>query len=427
MSVSYPFYIHNIFIHFPYLKHNIEKNSDQQTVHSFVQLLSLYHDSLLARAISRLPAGIGGGSSIKHHPTAHNRYTRFWTQTSPMYKRIALTLQMIQYTELLCEMVAKRRSERTRWRVVVMLEIIKATCRLLLLRLTNARPLLTSPLPEREIDPAKLEESIQRHQHHHEKSLSMNGHLSAAATAADIDGRGGGTSVVKKPWLEEEEDDQQQQRPSQSPPPTTKPWLMPRTGLTLPSLPSSTSSPENGTAATTTTYLLSHVLKAEDIEPPPALLHKLTSLPSLLGETLYILRPVIYSLALQHYHNNNKSSSSRRTSSSSSKWLPFLLGLSIEYTAYQLAATTNKQQRMTTTATTTTITSPLLQNEEIRKREKALLWWAMRGPVYENITGPYIRKIAGKLKDKPLLGLVGGVLEDYDWLWKEWYFSTATL
>lgn len=31
------------------------------------------------------------------------------------------------------------------------------------------------------------------------------------------------------------------------------------------------------------------------------------------------------------------------------------------------------------------------------------------------------------MKGKPLLGLIGGVLEDYEYLWDTYYFPTATL
>jgi len=39
----------------------------------------------------------------------------------------------------------------------------------------------------------------------------------------------------------------------------------------------------------------------------------------------------------------------------------------------------------------------------------------------------WIHSITGKLRDKPLLGLLGGVLEDYEFLWDQYYFVTATL
>jgi peroxin-16 len=165
-------------------------------VHSYVQLLSLYHDSLLAKALARLPA------SRKPAPSPHSRYTRFWASRSPLYARLALTLRVLQYTELLVEMVAKRRGgDKGRWRAVVGLEAVKAACRLLLLRLTNSRPLLSPPLPEREVDPSALEE----------EAAAPEGQPAEEGAA---EGFSGSSSDDAK-------------------------WTMPRTGLTLPSLPDS--------------------------------------------------------------------------------------------------------------------------------------------------------------------------------------------
>ncbi len=55
-------------------------------------------------------------------------------------------------------MAARRRGQKTRWRVVVFIEFAKAVCRILLLRLTNSRPLVNPPLPEREVDPRTMEQ-----------------------------------------------------------------------------------------------------------------------------------------------------------------------------------------------------------------------------------------------------------------------------
>ncbi|KAJ9641845.1 hypothetical protein H2199_005058 [Coniosporium tulheliwenetii] len=306
-----------------------ESEIASESLHSGVQVLSLYHDSLLARAIARLPG------AQKPHPSPHNRYTKFWTQKSPTYKRIALTLQMIQYTELLWEMAAKRKGEKVRWRVVVLLEAIKALCRLLLLRLTNSRPLLSPPLPEREVDPSTLEEKAVAEDH------------------------------IASPPSERSDD---------------AAWTMPRTGLSMPNLPESSD---------ISSYLLS---KRE------------------LAECLYILRPVIYALAMQHWSADKKS------------WRPWLLGVSIEYGARQLAKQ-DFQQRLAGGLRGLTG----LEREELRKRGWALGWWVMRGAFYENITKAWIHSITGKLRDKPLLSLVGGVLEDYEFLWDQYYFPTATL
>lgn len=39
----------------------------------------------------------------------------------------------------------------------------------------------------------------------------------------------------------------------------------------------------------------------------------------------------------------------------------------------------------------------------------------------------WIHSITSKLKGKPLLDMVGGVIEDYEFLWDQYYFPTATL
>lgn len=251
----------------------------------------------------------------RFHPSPHHRYTKFWTEKSPTYKRLALVLQMIQYTELLWEMSAKRKGEKMRWRVVVLLEVVKAVCRLLLLRLTNSRPLLSPPLPQREIDPSSLEE--------------------ATANANGMDTPPNESAVE------------------------TENWTMPRTGLSMPSLPDSSD---------ISSYLLSKVLTADDIKPPKALLHRVSGKGEL-AEVLYILRPVAYALAMQHFSGDRKS------------WRPWLIGVSIEYGARQLAKK-DFQERLAGGMRGLTG----LEREELKKRGWALGWWMMRGAFYENIT-----------------------------------------
>ncbi|KAG9565525.1 peroxisomal membrane protein pex16, partial [Aureobasidium melanogenum] len=319
-----------------------------ESLHSSVQLLSIYHDSLLARAVQRLPA------LQRPHPSPHTRYTRFWAQKSPAYKRLAMLLQVVQYTELLCEMAAKRRGEKARWKVVVLLESVKAMCRLLLMRLTNSRPLLNPPLPEREADPSTLEEK---------------------------DGSG-----LESPPSEKSEETQ---------------WTMPRTGLSLPTLPSS--SDISG-------YLLSKALTADDIKPPKALLHRVNGMGEL-AEVLYILRPVIYSAAMYYWATKNKKS-----------WQPWVLGVTIEYGARQLAKKDLQERRAGGLRALTA-----LEKEELKRRGWSLGWWLMRGAFYETFTKAWIHAVTNKLRNKPLLDMAGGIIEDYEFLWDQYYFPTATL
>ncbi|KAL4796189.1 peroxisome membrane protein [Aspergillus venezuelensis] len=321
-----------------------------ECVHSGAQLLSLYHDSLISRVISNLPPTIRRPTS-----TPHTRYTKYWSSQSSLYQKVALTLQTVQYTELLWEMTARRRGEKVRWRVIVFIEMVKAICRLFLLSLTNSRPLVSPPLPEREIDPRSLDE----------EGSDWNGMESPVSErSSDIN------------------------------------WTMPRTGLSLPSLPD-----VNGVS----NYLISKVLTADDIKPPKALLHRVTG-QGQLAEVLYILRPVVYALALQRRSGKKRS------------WRPWLIGFGMEYGCRQLAKADFRER---VAGGLRGLTG--LEREELKKRGWSMGWWLMRGAFYENITKSTLKGLTGKMKGKPLLDLVGSIIEDYEYLWDNYYFSTATL
>nr|OQO21753.1 hypothetical protein B0A51_09694 [Rachicladosporium sp. CCFEE 5018] len=331
-----------------------ESEIASESLNSGVQLLSLYHDNLLSGAQAHSPQ--------RRPQTAHNRYTRFYTQKSALYRRTAVSLQVVQFTELLLEMMAKRRGEKARWRLVILLEAVKALCRLILMRLTNSRPLLNPPLPEREAveeKPAPDEEALP----------------SPTSEKTDFSLAG------------------------------SERWTMPRTSLTLPPLPSSED---------ISSYLLSKVLTADDIKPPKALLHRVSGLGEA-AEVLYILRPVIYASALAYW-------SQRADGRGKADWRPWLLGLSIEYGARQLASRDLETRRP---GGATGLTQ--LERDELKKRGWGLAWWSMRGAFYENVTRGVILGAAAKLKGKPILDMVGGFVEDYDFLWDQYYFPTATL
>lgn len=336
-----------------------ESEVASECVHSGVQLLSLYHDSLVSKVISQLPSTVP-----RPTPTPHSRYTKYWSSRSPLYRRVALALQMLQYTELLWEMAARRRGQKTRWRVVVFIEFAKAICRILLLRLTKSRPLVNPPLPEREIDPRTLEPEQED-----DANEDWNGMSTPTPASSD---RSSDLS-----------------------------WTMPRTGLSLPSLPD---------VNDVSNYLISKVLTADDIKPPKTLLHRVTG-QGQLAEVLYILRPVVYALAMQRWSRDNKRS-----------WRPWLIGFGLEYGCRQLA---KRDFRERVAGGLRGLTG--LEREELRKRGWSMGWWVMRGAFYENITKSWLHSLTSKMKGKPLLDLVGSVVEDYEYLWDNYYFSTATL
>lgn len=241
-------------------------------------------------------------------------------------------------------MLARRRGQKTRWRVVVLLEAIKAFCRLLLLRLTNARMLVNPPLPERDVDPRVA--------------------LEAEARARE-GGSGGWDGMDDPPPSEnEKEGDSDKGLPGMS-------WTMPRTGLTLPSLPDTTD---------VTGYLLSKVLTSDDIKAPRQLLRRLRGSRAQVAEIMWILRPVVYALLLQRFQES-KGKGRGMTGGRVNVWLPWLVGFGLELGARQLAKRDFSERLAGGLRGLTG-----LEKEEMKSRGWGMAWWGLRGAFYENVT-----------------------------------------
>lgn len=196
--------------------------------------------------------------------------------------------------------------------------MFKAICRFLLMRLTNSRPLVSPPLPEREVDPRVLLE----------KEKTDTGQWDGMSTPSD-----NGSEMS---------------------------WTMPRTGLSLPSLPDSTEITE---------YLLKKVLTADDVKAPKQLLHQMATYQGQIAEVMWILRPVVYALIMQRFQGDKK------------RWTPWLVGFGLEVAARQLA---KKDLSERVAGGLRGLTG--LEREELTKRKWSMGWWIMRGAFYENVT-----------------------------------------
>jgi hypothetical protein len=91
------------------------------TVYASLNSLSLYHDTLLNRAV---------GNEPKYRPllppSLHSRFTRAWADTHTRYRWTARTLELIRFVQLLLEMALRRRvAAKSRWRAITLLEAIK--------------------------------------------------------------------------------------------------------------------------------------------------------------------------------------------------------------------------------------------------------------------------------------------------------------
>ena len=310
-----------------------------ESLQTFLSLLTAYNTHLLP---SPTP------------PSPNARYQQFCNITSPIYRRCGALLRTIQYTQLLCEIFAKRAGERVRWRVVVVLEVVKAVLRLLMGRASGNKVLIGTGVGD-----DKQERRI------------------------DDDS---GDGVIEVPENGE--------------------WRMPRTGLRIPQLPS----PAGVGGENITDFLGKRVIGADEIKGAKRLVRSITSAQGQIAEVMWVLRPVVYALALQRCQANKKD------------WRPWALGLAMEIASRQLAKGDVREHVIGGARGLSGV-----EKEELAKRGWGLAWWGMRGAFYQNITREYVKTFATKLKGKPLLDMVGTIVEDYDYLWGEYYFPTATM
>lgn len=257
-------------------------------------------------------------------------------------------------------MFAKRSGEKVRWRVIVVLEAVKAALRLCMGRASGGRAVVGTGVgddrQERRVDD------------------------DAGTSGVGWDGLGDGPMETE--------------------------WKMPRTGMRLPELPS-----DSGLGGESITdFLGKRVISADEIKSARRLVRKITSVQGQVAEFMWILRPLVYAIALQRCQGNKRD------------WRPWALGLAMEIASRQLA---KKDVKKGVVAGVRGLSG--VERDELKRRGWEMAWWGMRGAFYENITRSWIQGFAGKLKGKPLLDMVGVIVEDYDYLWDEYYFPTSTI
>ncbi|KAL9614110.1 MAG: hypothetical protein Q9167_001395 [Letrouitia subvulpina] len=320
----------------------------------FLQSLGRFRESEIAsesRVYLIIPTVLRRHFPSPSPPSPHSRYITFFKARSRLYANSTLLLQTIQYTELLCEMFFKRRGgDKARWRLIVALEMIKAMCRMIMMWMTGRRIVIEGTGAER---PA------------------------ISDMAEDVE-----TAETER----------------------KKEWNMPRTGMKLPALPT-----EHGESITD--FLTKRVISADDIKAANRLVRKIGTLKGQVAEVMWILRPVVYALAMQRLQGSKKRD-----------WRPWLLGFTMELAARELGKNELRERVAGGWRGMTGV-----EKEELQRRGWGLAWWGMRGAFYENVTKSWISAFAAKFKGKPLLDMVGSIIEDYDYLWDQYYFSTSTM
>ncbi|PWY99836.1 peroxisome membrane protein [Testicularia cyperi] len=450
-------------------------------------------------ALEKSPPGAAGGasSSLLLNPSEHTRYTQHFSRTSKAYNHVARTLVIIGYLELLAEMVARRKLGRRRaWDVVASIEAIKVVLRLSLVRIAGDRMTVQPPIPEREVDPAALEHertktigdlaekidgAAQRlrdavdqddaastpkgfwkgsrtgflrptlaslrpgvdpdpavqpiepppapevdRRPPHLRALQYNAAAGAANSGSDSDDtlvdstRLTGSTVLSQSTMG---GSSTPRKPLPSPPVTMKPW----------------------TESQINDYLLSRVLSVNDIRKPEELVRPLKGGMGKLAEALWILRPLIYVLAIRRW--------GRRAT------LPFLLSFALEYLAKDLrqrslssgvaanssnpfASNPMLAAMMGSNPMTSLLASAFLgssspaeklkrpiskvEESEWSRRSNSFWWYLLRGPAWYGWTRPKLSGLIQRTQGRFLVGVVGGILGDYLPLIDEYYYYSAT-
>ena len=395
-----------------FLPSHSSANITTEAAHTLLSLLTTFHTSILAPrrgdpgykpsareryvawakgegASAGIRPGDGGGSNSSSEQVADNvgvnkkrsRRTIFGLSKGNLYKNALSILRLVQYLQLLLEMVAKRAGNKMRWRVVVLLESVKAVCRFVMMRVTGTRSVIGTSIG--------AEEQVRKID---DEDANQNKNIEVNVNAGGVGGEG---------------------------------WKMPRTGLTLPPLPSN--SHDSGLGSNNiTTYLETHMITPTDLKSARHLVRRLSTLQSQAAEIIWILRPVVYALLLQRFQSQSQSHRNGNRSGSSSTmrdWRPWIAGVAMEILSHQLAARDVKER----------VPGGWRGLGEVEREEGGrrsgwgeIGWWGMRGAFYDRVTGKWVKRVEEKLRGKPLLGMVGAVVEDYGWLWGEYYYSTAT-
>ncbi|KAG0360811.1 Peroxisomal membrane protein pex16 [Mortierella sp. AD032] len=319
-----------------------------EALFSTLNLLGIYHDTILTKHVASLPA------THRPTPSSLNRYTRDWQGSSLTYKRVAMVLTVIQYTEVLIEMgVQKKWGQQYKWRVITALEAIKAAGRLTLMRLTSQRMIMHPIHTERDVDPSTLADLAEAEQ------------------------------AVKESH-----------------------WTGTRTGSTRLQLSAVQKNGKAGKTTDVTEFLLSKVLTPDVVRKPRDLVGKLSGFGAI-GEYMFILRPLIYVLAMRKYGQKS--------------WYPWFLSLAIE-----LASRTSIKQYLSSRGGGSRGGSgTLLEKDEMKRRLWLLLYYVLRSPFYDRFTKERLHNFCESASKKPLISLVGGIVRDYQPLWESVYFYTS--
>lgn len=69
--------------------------------------------------------------------------------------------------------------------------------------------------------------------------------------------------------------------------------------------------------------------------------------------------------------------------------------------------------------------SAALERSEYARRDRDMLWYLLRGSIWEDFTRPKLEVVAQKASRAPVVGLIGALLEDWIPLIDEYYYCES--
>ncbi|KAJ1819176.1 hypothetical protein LPJ56_001643 [Coemansia sp. RSA 2599] len=152
-------------------------------------------------------------------------------------------------------------------------------------------------------------------------------------------------------------------------------------------------------------FVMGEARSPEAVAPATALIRRYRPL-GLAGELLFILRPLIYVLGIRKMGKRD--------------WRPWALSLLIELVSRQMIRTDLHSDRRESTSAKHTV-----ESDELSRRKWLLLYYILRSPFFDRFTESRLTRIAEWCNNKPLLSLLGSLIQDYQPLWENYYFYTA--
>jgi len=147
-------------------------------------------------------------------------------------------------------------------------------------------------------------------------------------------------------------------------------------------------------------FLLPKALTTSSVKPALSLLKSLSTPQDWLAEVIYIIRPLVYA-SLLAYDRRNKQSTNRA----------LMTTLAMEFISRYLRRTPPP--------------SALLERSEYARRDKDMLWYLLRGSIWETYTRPKLETFVTSISRAPLLGLFGALMKDWIPLIDEYYYYTS--